>query len=378
MPRSRLYWLPMGVLTASHALVFLIACSFVNWFIAGVVAGGLYALTVTRFTSALRDRPRPRWVTRLLDEPVFWLWGAAMLALLGFPFELVAAAGLSLADVSRGFTFGQWLRAGALDVYLLGLLLSAWTIWGARRFVRVRKMEVVIAGLPREFDGYRVLQLSDLHVGSFDRLSRAKKWAELANAERPDLCVVTGDLVTSGSAFYADVAAALSELSAPDGVCVAMGNHDQTDNDLLTRLLEARKLVVLRNASRVLRRGAASLTIAGLDDRFARRADLAQTLETCPGGVPIILLAHYPTSFDAACDAGIALVLSGHTHGGQLGIPFLAQRYNLAKLTGQRSRGLVQRGGSTLYVNAGLGTTGPPMRLGVPPELAVFTLRGQK
>ena len=260
-------------------------------------------------------------------------------------------------------------------VYALGLLISAWAIWGERRFVRIRRLSVEIANLPPEFDGYRIAQLSDLHVGSFDPKSRALQWAALSNALEPDLAVVTGDLVTSGRGFYEAAAEAIAALRAKDGVFVSMGNHDQSDNDELAQRIEARGPVVLRNDSRVVRRGPAQLAVAGIDGRLASRADITRTLQACPAQAPVILLSHYPSTFDAAAQAGADLVLAGHTHGGQIGLPFLAARYNLARLTGQRSRGLVRSGKSTMYVNAGLGTTGPPMRLGVPPEIALITLR---
>jgi predicted MPP superfamily phosphohydrolase len=117
------------------------------------------------------------------------------------------------------------------------------------------------------------------------------------------------------------------------------------------------------------------LNVAGIDGRIATPPEVARTLMKCTPGAPIVLLAHYPWIFNAAAAAGADLILTGHTHGGQLGVPFLGQRANLARLTGQRSRGLVHSGKTAMYVNAGLGTTGPPMRLAVPPEIALITLR---
>jgi predicted MPP superfamily phosphohydrolase len=91
--------------------------------------------------------------------------------------------------------------------------------------------------------------------------------------------------------------------------------------------------------------------------------------------VPTILLAHYPSAFAGAAARDVELTLSGHTHGGQIGVPFLAQRLNFARLFGQASQGLQTSGKSQLYVNAGLGTSGPPLRLGIPPEIALIVLR---
>jgi len=260
-------------------------------------------------------------------------------------------------------------------VYAFGLLVSAWAIWVERRLVKIRRLTVNIVDLPLEFEGYTIAQLSDLHVGSFDPKARALEWASLSNALAPDLAVVTGDLVTAGGGFYADAADAISALRAKDGVFVILGNHDLHEQPELTRLISERGPTVLENDSRVVRRGNAELVIAGMDARRADAADVKRTLHGQPEGAPIVLLSHYPTSFDAAVEVGADLVLVGHTHGGQLGIPFLSQRFNFARLTNQRSRGLVYAGKTTMYVNAGLGTTGPPMRLGIPPEIALFTLR---
>jgi len=220
-----------------------------------------------------------------------------------------------------------------------------------------------------------IAQLSDLHVGSFDPKQRALQWAALSNSLNPDLAVVTGDLVTGGTGFYADVADAIAALRAKDGVFVSMGNHDQAHNDELSRLVEARGPTVLRNTAHILHRGDAQLVVAGLDGRIASSADAAKVVRSCSTGAPLVLLSHYPWTFPAVAAAGADLVLTGHTHGGQLAIPFFSQRFNLARLTRQLSRGLYYSGKTAMYVNAGLGTTGPPMRLAVPPEIALVTLR---
>ena len=348
---------------------------YVPVLVAAAVAGTLYVATVRRFVAQMRDQPRARWVTRLLDEPLFAHFGASTLALLASPACAAVAGGLRLwQGPVPGSAWVRW-QAGEGYAYAFGLLLAAWAIWVERRFVRVRRVSVAVRDLAPEFEGYRIAQLSDLHVGSFDPKARALEWVALSNSLAADLAVVTGDLVTSGSGFYHDVAEALGELRAKDGVFVSMGNHDQSHNDELTRLIDARGLTVLRNAAHTVKRGDAELTLGGLDGRIASPAEVKRVIGTFPRGAPLVLLAHYPWAFEAAVAADVDLVLAGHTHGGQLGIPFFSRRYNLARLTRQRSRGLVLSGKTAMYVNAGLGTTGPPMRLAVPPEIALITLR---
>ena len=339
------------------------------------VSSLLYFVTLRRFIAQMRDKPRARWVTLWFDQPLFVHFGASTFSLVFSPVAGVLALALL---AGRGLTgrgaFDDW-RLLESYAYALGVLLSVWAIWIERRFVRIRRMEIAIADLPPEFDGYRIAQLSDLHVGSFDPKSRALEWVALSNALEPDLVTVTGDLVTSGSGFYRDVAEALSGLRGKDGVFVSMGNHDLWNNDELTRLVTERGPTVLRNASHIIRRGEACLNVAGADGRIATGPQFVGSLAECAAGVPVILLAHYPWVFDSAVAAGVDLILTGHTHGGQLGVPFFGERFNLARLTGQRSRGLVRSGKTSMYVNAGLGTTGPPMRLAVPPEIALITLR---
>ena len=362
------------MIACANAVFALSLSRFVPAVPALAVSALLYFLTLRRFIAQMRDEPRPRWVTRGFDEPLFVHFGASTFALLLSPLcgliALVWAAWQG--SLARGF---DDLRLASSGAYALGFLLSVWAIWIERRWVKVRRMDVAIADLPAEFEGYRIAQLSDLHVGSFDPKSRALEWVAISNALEPDLVAVTGDLVTSGRGFYRDVAEALGALRAKDGVFVSMGNHDQSNNDELTRLVAEHGAIVLRNSSQSIRRGSAALNVAGIDGRAAVASDVTRTIRECAAGAPVVLLAHYPSAFSAAAAAGADLVLTGHTHGGQLGVPFLSQRWNLARLTGQRSRGLVYSGKTAMYVNAGLGTTGPPMRLAVPPEIALITLR---
>jgi predicted MPP superfamily phosphohydrolase len=284
--------------------------------------------------------------------------------------------GLGSSALSQtGLGAGSVLRLTALAGYLGSLVIAAWGTFVRRRLLRVVHVEVPVAGLPSEFDGYRIAQVSDLHIGNFDPRSTGLAWADRVNQLDADLVAVTGDLVTSGDEFYEDVADVVGAMRARDGTVVVLGNHDQWAPDKLTGLLRDRGARVLRNQSEELRRGGAGLCVAGIDDPMFGKADLDVTLAGGRPGVPTILLSHYPDFFDEAAKRGVALVLSGHTHGGQIAVPFWPRRLSLSTLARQHAHGVHVRGKSRLYVNAGLGTTGPPMRIGVAPEIAVLVLR---
>ena len=338
--------------------------AFLPWWLAGSLGALAWWALARRARTIWSDPPRARWRVRLFDEPLFLHFGATLFGLVGLPLAFVVWLLLRPAPTHV-----------LLAAYACGLLISAYALWFRRRRLCIRTIEVPIAGLSPAFDGYRIAQLSDLHIGSLDRLERGLDWARRANALAPDLAVVTGDFVTSGTAYYEDAARVTGALEAPGGTLAVLGNHDQWNAPALIAALEQRGVRVLCNAWRLVERDGASLVVAGIDDAYAGRADLEQTLAGRPSGVPTILLAHYPSTFAAAADRGVELTLSGHTHGGQLAVPFLARYLNFARLTGQASQGLHSRGKSQLYVNGGLGTSGPPLRLGVPPEIALIVLR---
>lgn len=347
-------WMPAGRATAVAA------------FVGGAVSW--------RVVTLAHDRRRARWVTRLLDEPLFVHWGATVVAsLLAVPCMAVLGTAAAVLSVES-----DGLAASAcFGSYGLGLVIGAWAVWGRRRFVRVSRVDVEVSGLAAALDGYRIVHLSDLHIGSYDPKDRGMSWVERANALEPDLIAVTGDLVTTGTTFYDDVAEVLGSLRAPGGVFVSLGNHDQWDPDALTRAIESRGVRVLRNRWVSVEAGGAALRVGGLDDWYTGRDDLDRALCAHPDE-PTILLSHYPRFFEAAARRGADLVLSGHTHGGQLAVPGLARRLNIAALSERWFAGRYRLGSCTLHVSAGLGTTGPPMRLGVAPEIAVLALRATR
>lgn len=330
--------------------------------LAAVAAASL--LLLPRLRLLLDDRPIGP-LRRALERLYFVHWGACLLStallVLLSPAALLGAIGLGA------------LAAGA---YGASLAVATYAVFVRTRLPRLRCLDVPIADLDPAYDGYRVAQLSDLHVGSLFPAEAVLRFVEVANRAAPDLIVATGDYLTSGSRFHPDVARVLCALRAPDGVFAIWGNHDNYDGrEPLRSLLLAGGVRLLENTSARLERAGASLTLVGVDDLFSRRADVAASFRDVEPGATVIGLVHDPKQFTALAERGAALVLTGHTHWGQVGLPLLPERVNLARRFFAFSAGVYQRGRATLYVHPGIGATGPPLRFGVAPEVTVLTLR---
>lgn len=340
-----------------------------------VLTIALVALLRFRLDLLANDR-RISSVRRAFELLYFTHWCAA-----------VASASLYLAGgalVLLATFLGRWTGEGPpmthgslfLASYAAGFVLATYGVWIRARRTRVRAVEVPVRGLDPAFDGYRIAQLSDLHVGSLLSRRRALGWVETANRLAADLVVCTGDYVTSGVSFHEDIADVIGALRARDAVIAILGNHDYFGlGEPLISLLPKRGVVLLRNQRHTLARGGATLEVAGVDDTWTRRADVDSCMRGFDGSCPLIALTHDPALFPDFVRHGAALVLAGHTHWGQLGVPFASERWNLARRVFRFSAGLYREGDSTLYVNPGLGTSGPPVRLGSAPEITVFVLR---
>jgi uncharacterized protein len=206
------------------------------------------------------------------------------------------------------------------------------------------------------------------------------------NRLEPDLICVTGDIADSSSVDCDRFFPILAGLRAKHGVCAILGNHDHMAgaDRVAAALRRWTEFRVLRDEAVTLSLADAALHVIGLDDRGrdwarGRRSDgrLAALLAAAPAGTPLLLLSHRPDPFLQAAEAGVGLMLSGHTHGGQLAFPwFGGRRRNLAEFITNFDRGLYQLNGSSLYVNSGLGVAGQPIRLFSPREITVIELAG--
>jgi predicted MPP superfamily phosphohydrolase len=330
------------------------------------------ALFVGRARAGMPDRRRHATVVRFVDVPYFVHWCAAVWTLIP---ALLATILVPAIDVVRGVP--AHLPMGAyMWSYLSGLVVCGYGVLVRRRWFRSVERELPIPGLDPRLDGLRIAHLSDLHIGALTPKSWGLAWSRAANGRAPDLAVVTGDLVTSGTEYHGDIAEVVAELRARHGVFVSMGNHDYFgEGEPLISMLQARGVRVLRNEGLLLEHAGAKLWLAAIDDTWTKRDDMRRALEGRPQATVAVLLAHDPARFDAAAEAGVNLVLSGHTHGGQIAVPFASRALSLASLAHPYNVGVYRRGRATLYVHPGLGTTGPPMRLGVAPEVTILVLR---
>lgn len=376
---SRFLWILLTLTALAHLPAAIGATeAFARWGLPVPWAWGLVlyvggtGLFLGRASIGIADHRRHQLMLRLVDVPYFVHWCACLFTLIPSVVALVVSP---ILDVAHGDPIGL-PRDAFMWSYGAGLVACGWGVVIRRRLFTIDRVEVEVKGLDPAFDGYRIAQLSDLHIGALTPKEWGFRWTAAANALEPDMAVVTGDMVTSGVEFHRDIAEIVGTLKAKDGVLVSMGNHDYFGNgEPLISLLEKAGAVVLRNDGLTLQRDEAKLFVAAIDDTWTQRADLDRALRDRPAGARTVLLAHDPDQFGAAAKRDVDVVLSGHTHGGQVALPFFARHVNLSKLNHKYHLGTYRRGKSTLYVHPGLGTTGPPIRIGVAPAVALITLR---
>lgn len=288
---------------------------------------------------------------------------------------------LDLAALATALVRQRWtaippgVRYGAGG---LAMLLSAIGVAQAIRVPPLKDVELRVANLPPRFEGYRLIQLTDLHISRMFQAPWTRAMVARANGLDADLIVVTGDVIDGSVAMRRADVAPLADLRARDGVWLIPGNHEYFFGyrqwlDHLAGL----GMKVLENQHMVLRREGEAIVVAGVTDLSAAHTgnpppDLDAALRGAPAGAPVILLDHQPREARSAARRGVAIQLSGHTHGGLIvGLDRLFARANAGFVSG-----LYQVGGMQLYVNNGTALwPGAAIRLGRPSELTRITLR---
>jgi predicted MPP superfamily phosphohydrolase len=369
---------------AARVGVYLAAC----WLTIGVLANGLFPHAVFAVAALALYTTLPlvafvKWrgwpfypnaAFRLLVVRPFW-YTQLMLPLVAVGSTLGVLVG-SLFD----FPLEGGRIAAAVVLTVVGVLLIAGYL-GSRQLV-VREVDASIPDLPEEFDGLSIAQVSDLHVGPHTSRHFLDRVVSTIRGLAPDVIAVTGDLVDDRAEDVASYASTIGKLEAPLGVFMIAGNHDVYAgwDSVETRLKSDVRARLLLNEVHIIRRGDATLVLAGTGDpaggrRGQSRAapDVDRTLAGAPNGATVIALAHNPALWPALAKRGVALTLSGHTHWGQFALPSLG--WSLASPFLTHAMGAYREEGSLLYINPGTGYWGIPFRIGALPEVTLVRLR---
>jgi predicted MPP superfamily phosphohydrolase len=248
---------------------------------------------------------------------------------------------------------------------------------------RIVRQDIALLRWPARLDGFTIVLLSDFHYDPYFSVHPLRAAIDLVNELRPELIVLTGDFVSvplfgdsaKGASAAEPCAQVLKKLQAPHGLWAVMGNHDVfTNASRVTSALRAEGIQVLANQSVAIEANGARFWLCGVDDVLGRTADLDTTLHRVSPDEASVLLVHEPDYADFVTRYPVDLQLSGHTHGGQIRVPFLPPLY-LPPMARKYVWGLYKIGHLTLYTNAGLGTVEIPARFNCPPEITLLTLR---
>lgn len=337
--------------------------------------------------SFLFMRDNPTWIG-VVSLWVVWLY--FLLAISRLPFMLAML-----------FCRRMWVRISGLGVTLALMALFVYGMAVTRTDYEVRRVVVESAKLPKSFDRYKILQISDLHIGTMiNPQQELNEIFDICNSLDADLVAFTGDLVDIRySEITSPIAKALAELKSRDGIYSVLGNHDIgayiQDTVSLSAQMNTSRLIaeqerlgwqVLDGKTEYIRRGADSIAITGIsftpelqEHRHSSNlpeVDVAAAYGKCSDRAFNVTLSHIPQLWDVVIDQGFAdLTLSGHVHSMQLKIPIGRRGLSPSRLKYKRWSGLYEEDGRYLYINDGLGCVMYPMRIGVRPEITLFELR---
>jgi len=383
----------------NHSLTVRRIVRFLYWIVSiGILALMVYSVAAMQDPEARRDHS--------------WAFSLVALFLLFFLPKLVMVVFHGLDDLLH---LGRWLWAkllpGTMDhpgeridrvrfLSQLGLIVAAIPFTGVlygvtkgRRTFNVAKVPVRSGRLPQAFDGLRVVQISDTHLGSYGGdMTLVRNGIDLINAERPDLIVFTGDLVNDYADEAEEFIGEFARLKARLGKYSVLGNHDYSDYpkwpsttakaanlERLKAIHEEMGFRLLLDEHATIELGGERIGLLGVQNwgrRFQQYGDLAKTMAGTEHLPFRILLSHDPTHWEhQVWGTGIDLTLSGHTHGAQLGVKIGGTQYSPAQWVYKHWAGLYAEGEQQLYVNRGFGFIGFPGRVGMPPEITVLELQ---
>lgn len=246
--------------------------------------------------------------------------------------------------------------------------------------IEITTHDIPLNKLSPQFNGYKIVQITDLHMGSWLNLERLTTVVDIVNAQEPDLVAITGDFVTLGriEPYADDLIEGLSEIRAKDQVVAVLGNHDHWANvEIIRDVLKQANVRELPNEHIIIERESAQLVIAGLDDVWEEQHDIEKLITNLPNDLPAVLLAHEPDIADETSTTGyFGLQISGHSHGGQIRFPIIDAPI-LPRLGKKYPIGRYQVNEMVQYTNRGVGMADLPIRLNCRPEIAVFRLFSQ-
>ncbi|MBT2623395.1 metallophosphoesterase [Chryseobacterium sp. ISL-6] len=356
---------------------------------------GIFAYEITHFQKSDRSSIRIQWMMSL-----FLIFILPKIFIVMF---------LLIDDIFRTGTYILGFRNPAENFFperrkflsLMGLglggVLSALFIDGitfGKYRHKVRKVKVKLTNLPNSFKGYKIIQISDVHSGSFADPSKLEHAIELINEQNPDLVLFTGDMVNNVSEEFLPFIPLFSKIKSKDGKLAVLGNHDYGDyvtwssldakKKNLDTLIDYEKQAgfdMLRNEHRVIEKNGEKLYILGVDNwglkPFPQFGDLDKALESVPESAAKILMSHDPTHFDYVVKqhpGNVQLTLSGHTHGMQFGLDLKNIKWSPVQYRYPKWADIYESEGKFLYVNRGFGVLGYPGRVGVLPEITLFEL----
>ena len=280
----------------------------------------------------------------------------------------------------------RFLARAGVAVSATPFAACAYGLLYERTEIEVTRQPIVLSRLPKAFQGFRIAQLSDIHIGQFMSDRQIRSYVAMVNALKPDLVVLTGDFVTWVGSPAATVVGALAGLRGPYGVLGSIGNHELWAGvaDSITQQFAEQEIKILRSERSVIEQGGERLNIIGVDYQTLahfgpKHAGVVR--EFLPGVASLmlpdtanILLSHNPNTFDRAAELGVDLSVAGHTHGGQVTLEYVSPDLSPARLITPYVRGWFRKGASQLYVNRGVGTIFSPVRFGSPPEITIYEL----
>jgi len=242
--------------------------------------------------------------------------------------------------------------------------------------IEVTRHKVYLRNLPSTFQNLRIVHLTDIHHSKYVSFNAVYRMVALTNRLRPDLVVLTGDYITWSKKYILPVCEALKDLRSRLGVFAVLGNHDvRVDAEGISNSLERVGIRVLRNTSTRIGHGQQSLYVVGVDEYSYGQSDLDKALQGIPESTPRILLAHNPEIIAHAAARDIDFIAAGHTHGGQVKLPYLRSLNNFTQPNQEFLEGFVSVRNTQMYISRGLGKVIVPLRIKCPPELPVYSLR---